>query len=318
MKRWITLAAAVLAAPALVAGGAGAAVAAPRQDAAAVLTPGAALKRQLAGKGSVTIDHRRATFHRDEDREDSAYITKGVLGFDKGKVRSVDLTSRLAVSPEFREMLAEENTGLLSLLTPRQVIVVNGTRYVYDEQLAKYLPKLKMWLSAPNGDPLWPTDALEVVDVLDPITLDGVMRLGGKKSPGAVFENGTRTTLYRVKTTVGALSKISPPLLENLRQTGQATPRVLRRPATVKVWLGPDQLPRRSQVSVAEEEESTKTTTAYTRWGGPATVTAPDPSLVVRRDEITLPEHLSSPFSLLVDPPLDSDPPRKADLQRIP
>ncbi|SDH50008.1 hypothetical protein SAMN05421505_11718 [Sinosporangium album] len=309
MKRWTTLAAAALAAPALATGPAVAAYAAPTQTTvaattatAAALTPGGAVARQLAGKGNVKIVNSSRIALSEKELKGGLtlpkQITTGVLGYGGGKVNAADFTTRVSISPEVRAELKALDGDLEELFRPTQVIVVNGVGYRNSEFLAKYLPTGKTWISSPIGDdPFW-SPATENVDALSPATLDAVLK-SAKKGAGGTLD-GVKTTLYQVKSPLRDLAKISPEMknlwvaLDDKKSTSTAT---------VKVWVGPDQLPRRVMTSIVQKSGKnsfvTTTSTMFSEWRKPVAITAPDPSLVIDADQVALPLFLDeAPLSL--------------------
>ncbi|GII90874.1 hypothetical protein [Sinosporangium siamense] len=313
MKRWTTLAAAVLAAPALVAAGAGTATAAPQKSGSAALTPGDAVKRVLSGTGGVAINQRsRLTVKGDKRLSDfkaPGQVTSGVLGFGGGKVTALDLKSRMVVAPEVREEIKKADEELAQLaLEPVHVISVGNVNYVNSEFFAQYLPTGKTWVSSPTkGQAVWPLDTNP--NAVDPASLNGMWNLltsKGTKKPGGTYD-GVKTTVYGIKTTMGELAKAEAS--KGGKPVYVPKGKEAKSPVTIKIWLGSDQLPRRAQVSLSMKIGRATLTqnsiTDLTAWGKPVNITAPDPSLVISAED--LPQPL---FPGLLDDALRLDPKR--------
>lgn len=171
-------------------------------------------------------------------------------------------------------------TTTVADMSPVPFRMVNIGRDSYTQSGWDDLPKGKKWSHWRNrGGFLW---SQNLVDALNPKFLQ-LISAGAKKVPTTDRYDGVRTSRYDGTVEVGSIGRRAAGTYYSVRKDWWDGGRI-----KWKLWLGPDNLPRRFQAEImyepyGEEQkaDAMRMNVLYKGWGTPVRITAPPRRLVV-------------------------------------
>ncbi|WP_433513943.1 hypothetical protein ACQP2T_62090 [Nonomuraea sp. CA-143628] len=161
--------------------------------------------------------------------------------------------------------------------------MINLGRDTYTQTYFDTLPKGKKWNHWRDAEGfLW---SQNLVDALNPKFLQ-LISASAKKAPTKDRYDGVRTSRYDGTVEVGSISSSQAGIHYSEREGFWDGGRV-----TWKLWLGPDNLPRRFQAEIVYEPygaeqraDTVRMNVLYRGWGTPVHITAPPKKLAVEAE----------------------------------
>ncbi|GIH63576.1 hypothetical protein [Microbispora siamensis] len=214
------------------------------------------------------------------------FTANGAMAFGRSGVVASDSTQKL----KYNDLLKEENEDLKDAEKPLHAIVIGSTGYLSGGVFASVLPEGKTWLRLPAQRPGSSSSLGEFLNPADWRNLKAVLATTKAKGPGGSV-NGAKTTLYRGSISLAQLMKVSPGIKESFGGLGADPAKTV---VSWKLWIGSDQLVRRSSASAdlkmkAKGDSVTFTlsdVTTFAGWGGKVTVKAPPKSQVANLSDL--------------------------------
>ncbi|MET8046842.1 hypothetical protein ABZU75_04510 [Streptosporangium sp. NPDC005286] len=166
---------------------------------------------------------------------------------------------------------------------PVRFRIINVGRDSYTQDTWDNIPEGKKWLHRRNVDGfLWSQD---LVDALNPKFLQ-LISPGAERTSTKDRYDGVPTTRYDGSVKVGSLGSRRTGIYYGPRDGRSVGSRI-----KWKLWLGPDNLPRRFQAQIVtgpygpeREVDIVRMNVLYKGWGTPIHITAPSKNLVAEAD----------------------------------
>ncbi|GAA5088507.1 hypothetical protein HNP84_010370 [Thermocatellispora tengchongensis] len=264
------------------------AISAKSANSAKPVKPVEALERHLVVGRGITVKDATRTYVNGKKSRIAATAT-GTLAFGGGKVTATDITTRTDLG-DLKE-LEEEFGDLGDFAAPTRALTFKGRAYYSGGIFASFIPEGKKWALVEDKSIL-PVATTATVNPIEPGTLKAVLARASVKRPGGTYD-GVRTTLYQGTITFAELYRVSPSFRAMVGQR-KPTGKSAKVKISWRLWLGSDQLVRRSWsswtaslVSTTTVETSYVTDTRFAGWGGRVRITPPPASQVATGDELT-------------------------------
>ncbi|GGS81711.1 hypothetical protein GCM10010156_45540 [Planobispora rosea] len=200
---------------------------------------------------------------------------KGSLQFGRSGISAIDMTGRLNVSDDVKELLPE----LAKLGRPERILWVKNVSYLSGGLFGESMPEGKKWLRTPGLAFGVVGMSGQSVNAAEPATLKALLTRATTKRP----------TSYAGKITFGELYKVSPWFRASLGE--KPTAKEAKTVITWKLALGSGRLPARLTATHSGDATGMKGSTItmdtrYTGWGSEVTVKAPPADEIARPEEL--------------------------------